>query len=75
MACKVQNVQDEYAFDDTLDEINENESQTEEDDVVYKEETAEDVTAKNVEDIIQQNKKHLDEETEFKRRKRIEKEY
>lgn len=44
------------------------------DDIGRKEETVKkDVTVKNVEDIIQQNKKHLDEEVEFKRRKRIEK--
>ena len=43
-------------------------------DIERKEETVKgDVTAKNVEDIIQQNKKHLDEKAEFKRRKRIEK--
>ena len=45
-------------------------------DIGRKEETVKkDVTAKNVEGIIQQNKKHLDEEAEFKRRKRIAKEY
>ena len=43
-------------------------------DIEHKEETVKkDVTAKNVENIIQQNKKHLDEEAEFKKRKRIEK--
>ena len=77
MAYKVQGSRNEYVFDDTFDdalnEINETESQEEEDEVVYKEESVEDVTAKNVEDIIQQNKKHLDEEAEFARKKRIEK--
>lgn len=53
MAYKVQGSRNEYVFDDTFDdavnEINKAESQEEGDDVVYKDEIAdEDVTAKNV---------------------------
>lgn len=78
MAYKVQGSRNGYVFDDTfedtLDEINETESQEDEGNAVYKEKSVEeDVTAKNVEDIIQQNKKRLDEEAEFARKKRIEK--
>lgn len=76
MAYKVQGSRNEYVFDDIFDDalnkINEDESQ-EEDDVVYKEETVEDVTAKNVEKIIQANKDRIEEKINLSKKEKINK--
>lgn len=78
MAYKVQGSRNEYVFDDTFDdavnEINKAESQEEGDDVVYKDEIAdEDVTAKNVEKIIQANKDRIEEKIDLSKKEKINK--
>lgn len=78
MAYKVQGSRNEYVFDDTFDdavnEINKAESQEEGDDVVYKDEIAdEDVTAKNVEDIIQANRDRIEKKIDLSKKEKINK--